>query len=152
MLLAQAYGIRGSHSAAALCISTKFLYYFIVLLTGSGSVQTTVAVNCLMNTCLSTTASLRVLGTRRVEASPLLAIPDIPPACFRHWRRQAPVPQGAAADSPSQVQRFTLSGHGTGKKALSRDYPKNCVNLQAGVELRNISLEVYEYVEKEPDS
>ena len=32
------------------------------------------------------------------------------------------------------------------------DYPKNCVNLQAGVELRNISLEVYEYVEKEPDS
>ena len=35
---------------------------------------------------------------------------------------------------------------------LLRDYPKNCVNLQAGVELRNISLEVYEYVEKEPDS
>ncbi|MCI7640364.1 MAG: hypothetical protein MSS60_11165, partial [Clostridiales bacterium] len=33
----KAHGIHGSHSAAALCISTKFLYYFIVLLTGSSS-------------------------------------------------------------------------------------------------------------------
>ena len=39
-----------------------------------------------------------------------------------------------------------------GNIGMCRDYPKNCVNLQAGVELRNISLEVYEYVEKEPDS
>ena len=35
---------------------------------------------------------------------PLLAIPDAPPACFRHWRRQAPVPLGAHGEKPSQVQ------------------------------------------------
>ena len=38
---------------------------------------------------------------------PLLAIPDAPPACFRHWRRQAPVPLGARDGKPSQVQCCT---------------------------------------------
>ena len=33
-----------------------------------------------------------------------------------HWRRQAPVPQGAAMASPSQVQCCTLSGRGAGKR------------------------------------
>ena len=33
----------------------------------------------------------RPRGTR-IVAQALLAIPDAPPACFRHWRRQAPVP------------------------------------------------------------
>ena len=32
-------------------------------------------------------------GTRIVAALPLLAIPDAPLAFFRHWRRQASVPQ-----------------------------------------------------------
>ena len=35
---------------------------------------------------------------------PLPAIPDAPPACFRHWRRQAPVPLAARDGKPSQVQ------------------------------------------------
>ena len=44
-------------------------------------------------------------GTRTVAALwPLLAIPDAPPACFRHWRRQAPVPQAARDGKPSPVQ------------------------------------------------
>ena len=38
---------------------------------------------------------------------PLLAIPDAPPACFRHWRRQAPVPLGAHGWKPNQVQCCT---------------------------------------------
>ena len=57
-----------------------------------------------------------IRGTRIVATSPLLAIPDVPPACFRHWRRQAPVPLDAAMASPSQVQCCTLAGHGTGKR------------------------------------
>ena len=48
-----------------------------------------------------------IRGARIVAASPLLAIPDVPPACFRHWRRQAPVPPDAAMASPSQVQCCT---------------------------------------------
>ena len=47
-------------------------------------------------------------GTRTVAALwPLLAIPDAPPACFRHWRRQAPVPLGAHGWKPNQVQCCT---------------------------------------------
>ena len=34
----------------------------------------------------------------------LPAIPDAPPACFRHWRRQATVPLAARDRKPSQVQ------------------------------------------------
>ena len=45
-------------------------------------------------------------GTR-IVAQALLAIPDAPPACFRHWRRQASVPLAALAGSPSQVQCCT---------------------------------------------
>ena len=37
----------------------------------------------------------------------LPAIPDAPPACFLHRRRQAPVPQGAHGEKPSQVQCCT---------------------------------------------
>ena len=32
---------------------------------------------------------------------PLLVVPDVPPACFRHRRRQASVPQAAAGSGPS---------------------------------------------------
>ena len=45
---------------------------------------------------------------------PLLAIPDAPPACFRHWRRQAPVPQGAHGEKPSQVQCMHSPADGPG--------------------------------------
>ena len=38
---------------------------------------------------------------------PLPAIPDAPPACFRHRRRQAPVPLGAHGWKPNQVQCCT---------------------------------------------
>ena len=49
--------------------------------------------------------AVSIRGTRTVAVLwPLLAIPDAPPACFRHWRRQAPVPLGAHGEKPSQVQ------------------------------------------------
>ena len=48
---------------------------------------------------------------------PLFAIPDAPPACFRHWRRQAPVPQGAHGWKPNQVQCCTWLK--TARKQLS---------------------------------
>ena len=67
----------------------------------------------------SAMASLRVRGTRIVAASPLLAIPDIPPACFRHWRRQAPVPLDAAMASPSQVQCCTHQITARARRACS---------------------------------
>ena len=53
---------------------------------------------------------------------PLPAIPDAPPACFRHWRRQAPVPQGAHGEKPSQVQCMHLPADGP--KAILCQGPK----------------------------
>ena len=47
----------------------------------------------------------------------LPAIPDAPPACFLHRRRQAPVPQGAHGEKPSQVQCCTHPE--TARKQLS---------------------------------
>ena len=38
------------------------------------------------------------------EPCPLLAIPDAPPTCIRHRRRQAAVPQAARGWKPKQVQ------------------------------------------------
>ena len=73
----------------------------------------------------SAMASLRVRGTRIVAAFsrslrfPTLRLPVSATGGGRlrsHWRRQAPVPQGAAMASPSQVQCCTLSGHGAGKR------------------------------------
>ena len=62
--------------------------------------------------------AVSIRGTRTVAALwPLLAIPDASPACFRHWRRQAPVPQGAHGEKPSQVQCRTHPH--TARKQLS---------------------------------
>ena len=47
---------------------------------------------------------LPIQGTRIVAPQVLLAIPDVPAACFRHWRRAATVPQAARERKPSQVQ------------------------------------------------
>ena len=57
--------------------------------------------------------AVSIRGTRTVAALwPLLAIPDAPPACFRHWRRQAPIPLGAHGWKPSQVQMLHLAEDG----------------------------------------
>ena len=47
---------------------------------------------------------------------PLLAIPDAPPACIRHRRRQASVPLGARGRKPSQVQCTHSPGDDPGIK------------------------------------
>ena len=61
----------------------------------------------------------------------LPAIPDSPPACFRHWRRQAPVPLGAHGEKPSQVQCMHSPADGPGA-ALSRAFP---ISLSSSGEL-----------------
>ena len=47
-------------------------------------------------------AGLPFRGTRIVVPEALLAIPDASPACIRHWRRQASVPNppGAVPRTP----------------------------------------------------
>ena len=50
---------------------------------------------------------------------PLLAIPDAPPACIRHRRRQASVPQAARGWKPKQVQCTHLPEDGP-RETVSR--------------------------------
>ena len=53
---------------------------------------------------------------------PLLAIPDAPPACFRHWRRQAPIPQGAHGENLAKYN-VALTRRRPGSSSLPGVFP-----------------------------
>ena len=74
-----------------------------------------------------------VRGTRIVVPhAALLAVPDAPPRFFAHRARSAPVPQGAAAGEPSQVQCCTLADHSPENRP-SRRIPKRNRPHKCGV-------------------